>query len=86
MRSQTTLEEQLNTITHAIGSLLGIAGLVLLLVFNSNKTDWSLFSVIVYGISIIVLFIFTVLNSVKDYLQKKISARSIVYFYIFISS
>ena len=56
MRSQTTLEEQLNTITHAIGSLLGIAGLVLLLVFNSNKTDWSLFSVIVYGISIIVLF------------------------------
>jgi hemolysin III len=56
MRSQTTLEEQLNTITHAIGSLLGIAGLVLLLVFNSYKTEWSLFSVIVYGISIIVLF------------------------------
>jgi hemolysin III len=56
MRTQTTIEEQLNTLTHAIGSLLGIAGLVLLLVFNSHKTEWSLFSVIVYGISIIVLF------------------------------
>lgn len=56
MRTQTTIEEQLNTLTHAIGSLLGIAGLVLLLIFNSHKTEWSLFSVIVYGISIIVLF------------------------------
>jgi hypothetical protein len=36
------------------------------------------------SLSIIVLFILTVLNSVKDYSQKKISARSIVYFYIFI--
>ena len=36
------------------------------------------------SLSIIVLFILTVLNSVKDYLQKKISARTIVYFYIFI--
>lgn len=56
MRTQTTIEEQMNTLTHAIGSLLGIAGLVLLLIFNSHKTEWSLFSVIVYGISIIVLF------------------------------
>jgi len=56
MSVQTKFEEQLNAVSHAIGALLGIAGLVLLIVFNSNKTDWSLFSVIVYGISIIVLF------------------------------
>ena len=56
MKSQTKLEEQLNAISHGIGALLGIAGLILLIVFNTNKTDWSLFSVIVYGISIIVLF------------------------------
>ncbi|MBE9489867.1 MAG: hemolysin III family protein [Bacteroidetes bacterium] len=56
MKSQTKLEEQLNAISHGIGALLGIAGLILLIVFNSNKTDWSLFSVIIYGISIIVLF------------------------------
>jgi hemolysin III len=53
---QTKLEEQLNAISHGIGALLGIAGLVLLIVFSANKTDWSLFSVVVYGISIIVLF------------------------------
>ena len=35
------------------------------------------------SLSIIVLFILTVLNSVKDYLQKRL-ARTIVYFYIFI--
>ena len=56
MKIQTKLEEQLNSISHGVGALLGIAGLVLLVVFNTNKTDWSLFSVIVYGVSIIVLF------------------------------
>jgi hemolysin III len=53
---QTKFEEQLNAASHGIGALLGIAGLVLLIVFNTNKADWSLFSVIVYGISLIVLF------------------------------
>lgn len=56
MSVQTKLEEQLNTFSHAFGALLGISGLVLLIVFDTNKTDWSLFSVIIYGISIIVLF------------------------------
>ena len=56
MKIQTKLEEQLNAISHGVGVLLGIVGLILLLVFNTNKTDWSLFSVIVYGVSIIVLF------------------------------
>lgn len=56
MKIQTKLEEQLNAISHGVGALLGIAGLILLIVFNTNKTDWSLFSVIVYGVSIVVLF------------------------------
>jgi len=56
MRTQSAFEEQLNAVSHAIGALLGIAGLVLLIIYNSHKTNWSLFSVIVYGISIIVLF------------------------------
>ena len=56
MAEQTKFEEQLNAASHGIGALLGIAGLVLLIVFNTNKADWSLFSVIVYGISLIVLF------------------------------
>ena len=53
---QTPLQERLNAISHAIGALFGISALILLIVFNSNKTSWSLFSVIVYGISIITLF------------------------------
>lgn len=56
MKSQTKFEEQLNAISHAIGALLGIVALVLLIIFDTQKTDWSLFSVIVYGISIIILF------------------------------
>ena len=56
MSVQTKVEEQLNAISHSIGAILGIAGLVLLIVFDTNKTDWSLFSVIIYGISIIILF------------------------------
>ena len=55
MSVQTRLEEQLNTISHGIGALLGIAGLVILLVKQDN-TPWSLFSVLAYGISIIILF------------------------------
>ncbi|MCL5130370.1 MULTISPECIES: hemolysin III family protein [unclassified Algibacter] len=56
MRIQTPFEEKLNALTHGIGAVLGIVALVLLIVFNTHKTPWSLFSVIVYGISIIVLF------------------------------
>lgn len=56
MRKQSELEEQLNAGTHGIGALLGIVALIMLVVFNSNKTEYSLFSVVVYGISIIVLF------------------------------
>lgn len=56
MANQTKLEEQLNAISHGFAALLGIAGLVLLIIFDTEKTSWSLFSVIVYGISIIVLF------------------------------
>lgn len=56
MRIQSPFEEKLNAFTHAIGALFGIVALVLLIVFNTNKTGWSLFSVIVYGISIVILF------------------------------
>jgi hemolysin III len=57
MRTQSKREEQLNAWTHGIGAALGIAALVLLIVYRDTTTPWSLFSVIVYGISIIVLFL-----------------------------
>lgn len=56
MRQQTVFEEKLNAITHAIGAVFGIVALILLIVFETKKSVFSLFSVIVYGISIIILF------------------------------
>lgn len=71
MRTQTKQEEFLNTITHAIGAVLGTLGLVLLIIKNTQKTNWSTFSVIVYGVSIIILFSASSLyHSVKDKQQK----------------
>ena len=67
MKIQSHFEERLNALTHAIGAVLGIVALVLMIIYNSNKTDYSLFSVIVYGLSIIVLFsASTLYHSVKD--------------------
>ncbi len=57
MRIQSPLEEKCNAISHGIAALLGIAGLVLLINYDEDKTPWSQFSVIVYGISIIILFL-----------------------------
>lgn len=57
MRIQSKLEEQLNAWSHGIGAVLGIAALVLLIVYVDTTKPWSLFSVIVYGISIIILFL-----------------------------
>lgn len=71
MSMQSQFEEKLNAITHALGAVLGIAALVLLIVFDTNKTPWSLFSVIIYGISIIVLFsASTLYHSVKSEKKK----------------
>ena len=71
MRIQTRREESFNAATHALGALLGIAGFILLVIFESKKTNWSLFSVIVYGLSIIILFTASTLyHSVKSEKRK----------------
>ena len=68
---QTPLQERLNAITHAIGAIFGVFGLLSLIVFESNKTNWSLLSVVVYGISLIVLFTASTLyHSVKNEVKK----------------
>jgi len=56
MRIQSPFEERLNALTHGVGALFGIVALVLLILYETSKTDWSLFGVIVYGLSIIILF------------------------------
>lgn len=56
MRLQSQLEERLNTYSHALGGILGVIGLVLLILKVDDTQPWYLFSVIIYGISIITLF------------------------------
>ena len=67
MRIQSDFEEKLNAMSHAIAAVLGVFGLGLLITNHTNKTDYSLFSVVVYGTSIIVLFTASALyHSVKN--------------------
>ncbi|MDR2122552.1 MAG: hemolysin III family protein [Flavobacteriaceae bacterium] len=49
-------QEILNTISHAIGIVLGIVGLIFLLVKDRNITSYSTLSIWMYGISMIVLY------------------------------
>jgi hemolysin III len=50
--------EILNSVTHGIGALLAIAGLVLLLVFASvSEADpWRIVSFSIYGVSLVLMF------------------------------
>ena len=57
MRIQSPFEERLNAYSHGFGAVLGVVGLILLIVFLQSETPYALFSVIVYGISIIILFL-----------------------------
>ncbi|WP_299117157.1 hemolysin III family protein [uncultured Winogradskyella sp.] len=56
MSEQSKREELLNAWSHGLGSVLGVIGLVLLITNVDNSKPWSLFSVVVYGLSIIILF------------------------------
>ena len=50
-------EEKLNAISHAIGVILGIIGFYLLLKFNTHKTEYATISLVIYSISIVLLFL-----------------------------
>ncbi|ARV08421.1 hemolysin III family protein [Winogradskyella sp. PC-19] len=56
MSEQSKKEELLNAWSHGFGAALGIVGLILLIINVDNNKPWHLFSVIVYGLSIIILF------------------------------
>ena len=49
-------EEFWNALSHAVGILLGITGLVFLLVYYRELTSYSLMSILIYGFSIILLY------------------------------
>ena len=54
----TRKEEIANVITHAVGTLLSVAALVLLIVFAHHKGDeWYVISYTIYGISLLILYL-----------------------------
>lgn len=51
-------EEIANTITHGIGAVLSLAGLVILIVFSSlHGTGWHVVSFTVFGVTMFILYI-----------------------------
>lgn len=56
MSEQSKKEELLNVWSHGLGAVLGVVGLILLIINVDTNKPWYLFSVIVYGFSIIILF------------------------------
>jgi hemolysin III len=56
MREQSHKEEVYNAITHGIGFLLSLVGFALLLVFHTYDTTRGLVAVILYGISLSLLY------------------------------
>ena len=57
--TRSTLEEVGNAVTHGIGALLGIAGLILLLVHSDTGT--KLYASLVYGLCFIMMFLMSCL-------------------------
>ncbi|MFZ5430590.1 MAG: PAQR family membrane homeostasis protein TrhA [Bacteroidota bacterium] len=56
-RKLTAAEEVVNSITHGIGALLSIAGLVILIVAAAIHGDaWHIVSFTIFGVSLIVLY------------------------------
>jgi len=80
------LEEKLNAWSHGLGIGLGIAALVLMLLGVDQTNPFGLFSVIVYGLSIILLFLAsTCYHAVKDRKRKhyfRVADHISIYFLI----
>ena len=67
MRVQSKKEELLNAITHGIGVFLGIVGLIFLILKVDKESPYGIISVLIYGVSIIVLFLASTLyHSVEN--------------------
>ena len=61
-KKQSTGEEIANSISHGITALCAIGGFVVLLIFGAkSEKNWSLFSALFYGLSLVSLYTFSTL-------------------------
>lgn len=56
MRQQTNTEERWNTLTHGIATVFGVIGLIAMCIKVDMDQSWGLFSVLIYGLSLVILF------------------------------
>lgn len=80
-------QEKWNTLSHAFGALLGIIGFIVLLNNNSNKTTYSTGAIIIYGISIIILYTVSTLyhNATNPKLKERFRIADHISIYILIA-
>jgi hemolysin III len=73
-RKQSLGEEISNSISHGITALSAIGGMVVLLVFGAqSEKEWSLFSALFYGLSLVALYTFSTLyHSITHTKAKKV--------------
>jgi hemolysin III len=72
-KSQTNLEEWFNTVSHGITAAVAVGGLVLIIFGAQSNKDWSLFSALVYGSSLVLLYTFSTLyHGLRDKKAKKL--------------
>ena len=72
-RRQTNTEEWFNTISHGIAALASTLGFVLLVMLgNSSELSFTLFSAIVFGVSLVLLYTFsTIYHGARNEKTKK---------------
>ena len=70
----TLAEELINSISHGIGALLGIAALVLCIVYAAIKSDaWAVVGVSIYGATLVILYtISTIYHALKINKAKRV--------------
>jgi len=71
---QTKTEERFNSISHGITALATIAGFVILVILgNSSEKSYTLFSSIIYGLSLVSLYTFSTLyHGLRNEKAKKV--------------
>ncbi len=53
---QLPKEEKYNVISHAVGAILSLIGLLVLFIWDTNKTGYSVIGILIYGIALVFLF------------------------------
>jgi len=87
MKVQSYIEERWNWITHAIGVIASVFGFIILLFSNSNKTQYSTFTIILYASSLLILYFASTIyhySSDKD-LKKKFRVMDHISIYLLIA-